>query len=91
MEKLRADRLNVCATRIQTNVRRFLARLGLIRVQKAVRMVQAIARQKLAVKQLQDLRREKAAIAIQTKWRGYVVRKNYLQTCAFIINLQTGM
>lgn len=90
MEKLRSDKLNASATMIQKNIRRFLARLHYLRVQKMVVMVQAVARQKVAVREMENLRREKAAIVIQSNWRRYIARKKYLQIRAFIIQMQAG-
>ncbi|EPB90564.1 myosin ATPase [Mucor circinelloides 1006PhL] len=91
MEKLRSDKLNSCATMIQKNVRRFLARLRYLRVQKMTLMLQSIARRKVAVRDMELLRREKAAIVIQKNWRRYIARKKYLQTRAFIIQTQAAI
>jgi myosin heavy subunit len=91
MEKLRSDKLNGCATMIQKNIRRYLARLRYLRVQKMVVMVQAVARQKVAVQQMENLRREKAAVVIQSNWRRYIARKKYLQTRAFIVQIQAAI
>lgn len=90
MEKLRSDKLNSCATMIQKNVRRFLARLRYLRVQKMALMLQSIARRRVAVREMELLRREKAAIVIQKNWRRYIARKKYLQTRAFIVQTQAG-
>jgi myosin-5 len=90
MEKLRSDRLNASATMIQKNIRRFLARLHYLRVQKMALMLQSIARRKMAIREMELLRKEKAAIVIQKNWRRYVARKKYLQTRAFIIKTQAG-
>lgn len=90
MEKLRSDRLNACATMIQKNIRRFLARLHYTRIQKMVVLLQSVARKRVAQRELELLRREKAAILIQKNWRRYVARKKYLQTRAFIISTQAG-
>lgn len=54
-------------------------------------MLQSIARRKVAVRDMELLRREKAAIVIQKNWRRYIARKKYLQTRAFIIQTQAGM
>ncbi|KAI8980265.1 P-loop containing nucleoside triphosphate hydrolase protein [Pilobolus umbonatus] len=89
MEKLRNDRLSECATLIQKNIRRFLARLHYTRAHKLIAMLQTIAKRKVAQAVLEHLRREKAATIIQTNWRRYIARKKYLQTRAFIIQLQS--
>lgn len=90
MEKLRSDKLNACATMIQKNIRRYLARLHYLRVQKTIVMIQSIARQKMAVYKMENMRREKAAILIQSNWRRYIARKKYLETRNAIIQMQTG-
>ncbi|CAO3620043.1 unnamed protein product [Mucor hiemalis] len=91
MEKLRTDRLNTCATMIQKNIRRFLARLHYTRIQKMALMLQSIARQKVAKREMEILRKERAAVTIQKNWRRYIARKKYLQTRAFIIQIQTAL
>lgn len=88
MEKLRSDRLSQCAILIQKNIRRFLARVRYVRVQKMALMLQAVARQKTAKRQMELLRRERAAIVIQKNWRRYIARQKYLKTRAFIIQTQ---
>lgn len=71
-------------------MRRFLARLRYLRVQKMTVMLQSIARRRIAVREMELLRKEKAAIVIQKNWRRYIVRKKYLETRAFIIQTQAG-
>ncbi|GAA5810824.1 hypothetical protein MFLAVUS_004251 [Mucor flavus] len=88
MEKLRSDRLSQCAILIQKNIRRYLARVRYVRVQKMALMLQAVARQKTAKRQMELLRRERAAIVIQKNWRRYIARQKYLKTRAFIIQTQ---
>jgi myosin heavy subunit len=90
MEKLRTDRLNECATLIQKNIRRFLARLHYLRVQKLTVMLQSISRRITAKNQLEHLRREKAATVIQKNWRRYIARKKYLQIRESIIKIQAS-
>lgn len=72
-------------------MRRFLARLRYLRVQKMTVMLQSIARRRIAVREMELLRKEKAAIVIQKNWRRYIVRKKYLETRAFIIQTQAGI
>ncbi|KAI7880816.1 P-loop containing nucleoside triphosphate hydrolase protein [Mucor mucedo] len=88
MEKLRSDRLSHCAVLIQKNVRRFLARLRYLRIQKMATLLQAIARQRVAKREMDLLRKERAAVVIQKNWRRYIARKKYLKTRAFIIQTQ---
>ena len=90
MEKLRADKLNACATMIQKNIRRYLTRLHYLRTRKAILMLQSVARQKYAVCKLELMRKEKAAVVIQKNWRRYIARKKYLQTRQTIIQTQAG-
>lgn len=90
MEKLRSDRLNASATMIQKNIRRFLARRHYLKIQQMILMLQSIARSKVAVREMELLRKEKAAIVIQKHWRRYIARKKYLQTRVFIIQTQAG-
>ncbi|OBZ88922.1 Myosin-2 [Choanephora cucurbitarum] len=91
MEKLRADKLNACATMIQKNIRRYLTRLHYLRTRKAILMLQSVARQKYAVCKLELMRKEKAAVVIQKNWRRYIARKKYLQTRQTIIQTQAAV
>ncbi|KAI8639664.1 P-loop containing nucleoside triphosphate hydrolase protein [Parasitella parasitica] len=91
MEKLRTDKLNSCATMIQKNARRFLARTRYLRVQKMMLLLQSIARRRVAVLKMELLRREKSALVIQKNWKRYIERKRYLKTRAIIIQIQAAI
>lgn len=56
----------------------------------AIRL-QCVARQKTARTRLLELRREKAAVRIQTTWRRYAARKAYLDKQRFIVAIQTAV
>ncbi|ORE01922.1 hypothetical protein BCV72DRAFT_62883 [Rhizopus microsporus var. microsporus] len=88
MEKLRSDKLNMCATAIQKHARRYLARLHYMRVRKLVLMLQSVARRELGKQKLELLRQEHAATVIQTNWRRYIARKRYLKIRGFIVQLE---
>ncbi|KAI8979421.1 P-loop containing nucleoside triphosphate hydrolase protein [Mycotypha africana] len=89
MEKLRNDKLNAAALTVQKNSRRFLARLHYTRAQKAIVMLQSIARRRIAVGEMERLRREKAAITIQTNWRRHVARNKFVKTREAVIKIQS--
>ncbi|CEP14736.1 hypothetical protein [Parasitella parasitica] len=91
MEKLRSDKMNSCATMIQKNALRFLARTRYLRVQKMTLMLQSIAKRKVAVLKMELLRKEKSALTIQKYWRRYVERKKYLKIREFIIQTQAAI
>lgn len=90
MEKLRADRFNACATLVQKSVRRFIYRNRYVRMRELTLGLQRVARRKVAQAKMQLLRKQKAAIQIQARWRAYVARKQYLAKMQFILQLQTG-
>ncbi|KAI9303293.1 P-loop containing nucleoside triphosphate hydrolase protein [Cunninghamella echinulata] len=91
LEKLRADKFNESATLLQKNIRRFICRKKHLRVQQLILKLQAIARQKMGVKQLKELKNNRAATMIQTQWRRFIARKNYLAKQQFILRLQTAI
>jgi myosin-5 len=90
MEKLRADRLNECAIMVQKHMRGFHARIQYIRVKKLANMMQCVVRRKLAQRQLDTLKKEKAAIVIQSTFRRHLERKKYVQKMAAVIKIQAG-
>ncbi|KAI8881146.1 hypothetical protein K501DRAFT_334936 [Backusella circina FSU 941] len=89
MEKLRSDRLNECAIMIQKHMRGFHARIQYIRVKNLAKMLQCVVRRKLAQRQLETLKQERAAITIQTTFRRHLERKRYVQKMAAVIKIQS--
>ncbi|KAF7725836.1 Myosin type-2 heavy chain 1 [Apophysomyces ossiformis] len=88
LEKLRLDKFNACATLVQKNVRRFICHTRYLRMREIAIRLQCFARRKIAYSNLQQMRREKAAITIQTQWRMFSARKVYLAKRQFILQLQ---
>lgn len=90
LEGLRSARLNQLVTIVQKNVRRWIEyrkyqnlRSNTIKIQCWWRVVQA--------KQLAgEMRREKAAVRIQTVARGWLARKQYQTLRAAVIRIQSG-
>ena len=89
-EKLRSDRYNECATTLQKNIRRFVYRYRYVRMRELSIQIQAVARKRVAQKQLRQLQEEKAAVIIQKNFRRFAARKEFMAKKDFALRLQTG-
>ncbi|ORY03520.1 myosin-2 [Basidiobolus meristosporus CBS 931.73] len=88
LEKLRSDKLNTSACRIQTSVRGFLARKYFRQLKLSTVILQTYVRRMFAMKLLRGLREKRAAIVIQQNWRMYRERKRFRHTMASILQIQ---
>ncbi|CAJ0873836.1 11776_t:CDS:10 [Entrophospora sp. SA101] len=78
LEKLRLDRLNECVILMQKNMLRHMHKKRYQIIKTSTIKIQSLYRRNKAMKELQRLREQTAAIKIQKYWRGYVQRKRYL-------------
>ncbi|XP_052757132.1 unconventional myosin-Va isoform X2 [Galleria mellonella] len=88
LEKIRADIQRLCCVRVQSCVRRFVARRKYQRLTAALRGLQARARGCLARRKAQEIRRNRAAIKIQRNVRGWLARVKYQRLRRLAIGLQ---
>ncbi|KAM3955439.1 LOW QUALITY PROTEIN: unconventional myosin-Va-like, partial [Aphomia sociella] len=88
LEKVRADIQRLYCVRVQSCVRRFVARRRYLRLQHALRRLQARARGYLARRKAQEIRRRRAAIKIQKNVRGWLARIKYQSLRKLAIGLQ---
>ncbi|XP_049882517.1 unconventional myosin-Va isoform X2 [Pectinophora gossypiella] len=88
LEKLRADVQRLYCVRVQSCVRRFVARRRYVRLMAAICGIQARARGYLARLKAQEVRRQRAAIKIQRYVRGWLARKRYQRLRSLCIGLQ---
>ncbi|XP_072937506.1 unconventional myosin-Va [Epargyreus clarus] len=88
LEKIRADIQRLYCVRVQSCVRRFIARRRYLRVSRALRGLQAHARGYLARRKAQEVRRWRAAIKIQRNVRGWLARRKYQRLRKLAIGLQ---
>ncbi|KAF4469903.1 myosin MYO2 [Fusarium albosuccineum] len=79
LENLRTTRLNDCAIMIQKNLRAKYYRRRYLEAREAVIRTQSAIRSWKARKQVQELRKIRAAITIQRVWRGQKQRKVFLR------------
>ncbi|KAI5635095.1 DIL domain-containing protein [Phthorimaea operculella] len=86
--KIRADIQRLYCVRVQSCVRRFVARRKYLRLQRALRGLQAHARGYLARRKAQEIRRNRAAIKIQRNVRGWLARVKYQRLRKLAIGLQ---
>ncbi|KAG0202034.1 Myosin type-2 heavy chain 1 [Mortierella sp. GBA30] len=91
MEKLRTDKLNMYATMIQKNMRRFVCQKKYQRLRLATIKIQCFARKLKAERAARSLRQERSAVLLQTFLRGYVQRKKYIETRNHILRLQCAI
>ncbi|KAI3772786.1 hypothetical protein L6452_03979 [Arctium lappa] len=75
---------------IQRQIRTYIARKEYILIRKAAIQLQSCWRGLSASKQLEQLRREAAAVKIQKDFRCFVASKSYLTLRISVITLQTG-
>ncbi|KAF4983080.1 hypothetical protein FZEAL_1427 [Fusarium zealandicum] len=78
LENLRTTRLNDCAIMIQKNLRAKYYRRRYLDAREAIIRTQSATRAWKARKQVQDLRKIRAATTIQRVWRGQKQRKVFL-------------
>ncbi|XP_022816864.1 unconventional myosin-Va isoform X1 [Spodoptera litura] len=88
LEKIRADIQREYCVRVQSCVRRFVARRKYLRLVAAIRGLQARARGFLARRRAQEIRRKRAAIKIQRNVRGWLARRQYMRLRSLAIGLQ---
>ncbi|KAL0809792.1 hypothetical protein ABMA28_011288 [Loxostege sticticalis] len=88
LEKIRADIQRLYCVRVQSCVRRFVARRKYLRLMSALKGLQARARGYLARRKAQEVRRNRAAIKIQRNVRGWLARTKYQRLRRLAIGLQ---
>ncbi|XP_037296114.1 unconventional myosin-Va isoform X2 [Manduca sexta] len=88
LEKVRADIQREYCVRVQSCVRRFVARRRYTRLCAALRALQARARGYLARRKAHEIRRHRAAIKIQRNVRGWLARVKYQRLRRLAIGLQ---
>ncbi|KAG0019098.1 Myosin type-2 heavy chain 1 [Podila clonocystis] len=91
MEKLRTDKLNMYATLIQKNMRRFVCQKRYQIARRAAIKLQCLARKLYAEKQLRILREESSAILLQTFLRGYIQRKKFVESRNHVLRIQCAI
>ncbi|XP_028170018.1 unconventional myosin-Va-like [Ostrinia furnacalis] len=88
LEKIRADIQRLYCVRVQSCVRRFIARKKYLRLMSALKGLQARARGFLARRKAQEVRRNRAAVKIQRSVRGWLARSKYQRLRRLAIGLQ---
>lgn len=91
LEGLRTARLNQLVTVVQKNVRRWIDLRRYRDLRTKTIKIQCWWRVVLAKRLAEDMRRERAALRIQTVARGWLARKEYARTRAAVIRIQSGM
>ncbi|GLB35273.1 putative TRAFAC class myosin-kinesin ATPase superfamily, myosin family protein [Lyophyllum shimeji] len=89
LESLRSDRLNALVTVVQKNMRRRMAVNKYQNLRQAAIRIQTWWRGVLAKKLVESIRREVAAIRLQTGTRRYIQRKQFLDTTRTITLFQS--
>ncbi|KAL1918088.1 uncharacterized protein VTP21DRAFT_3354 [Calcarisporiella thermophila] len=89
LERYRTDRLHLCATVIQKNVRRYLCQTKYLRMRQAVVRLQCLTRRIIAQRRANTMRKELAAIRLQRLVRGYLARTRKQRTKNAIVCLQS--
>ena len=91
LESLRGEKLNSLATVIQKNMRRRMAVKKYCDLRRATIKIQTWWRGILARRFVEGVRREVAAIRLQTAARRFIQRHNLLQVRNGIVRLQSRM
>lgn len=91
LESLRGEKLNSLATVIQKNMRRRMAVKKYRDLRRATIKIQTWWRGILARRFVEGVRREVAAIRLQTAARRFIQRHNFLQVRNGIVRLQSRM
>lgn len=90
LESFRTQRLNELVTLVQKNVRRRIAYKQYQDMRKKTIRIQAWWRGILARKQVDELRRQTAALRIQRVARSWLARKKYTEIRQAVIKIQAG-
>lgn len=90
LESLRSARLNQLVTVVQKNVRRWIEYRRYQNLRTKTIKIQCWWRVVLAKRLAEEMRREKAAIRIQTVARGWLARKQYQTLRSAVIRIQSG-
>lgn len=88
LEKLRSDRIAECVTRIQKNVKRFVAQKNYANLKHAALTIQRYTRGMLARNEYYRLRHEHAALVFQKYIRRFLCRRRYRIARGAIIKMQ---
>ena len=88
LEKLRAERMKLAATRIQARIRGWLQRRRYTRLQRLALQLQCLIRRRMARVLAQRLRETAAATTLQARVRGFVARRRYVRLLATALALQ---
>ena len=90
LEGLRTARLNQLVTVVQKNVRRWIEFRRYQNLRTKTIKIQCWWRVVLAKRLAEEMRREKAAVRIQTVARGWLARKQYQTLRTAVIRIQAG-
>jgi myosin-5 len=90
LEGLRTARLNQLVTVVQKNVRRWIDLRRFKDLKTKTIKIQGWWRVVLAKRLAENMRREQAALRIQTVARGWLARKEYARTRTAAIRIQSG-
>lgn len=91
LEKLRSEKLKLSGIIIQKHIRGWLARSKYLKIKKSILLMQRYARGVLARKLLKHKRQTRAAIRIQSCWRGYKCREQFKSTLRTLVKLQVSV
>lgn len=91
LEGLRLDRLRHFGLLVQKNLRRLVAVKKYRALRQGAILAQARWRGILARREVESLRREKAAVMIQKVARGFVQRKKFIEARNSAIKIQSGL
>lgn len=88
LERIRAQKLRDCAMVMQKVVRGWLVRRKYVKIKETILKLQTYGRSYLARKEFRAMRRERAAIKIQAKWKAHRARANFVRSRKAILQLQ---
>ena len=88
LEKLRTEKLRACGIMIQKHVRGWQARSRYMKIKKSVVLIQCYARGLLARRLAKSKRETRAAVIIQSNWKGTLQRRVFLGTRQRMVKLQ---
>ena len=90
LERLRTERLNYLVTLMQKNLLRAVQQKKFQRIRSTTIALQATWRRILAQRRLHAVKREAAAVTLQSAFRSHVQRSKYLKTRNAAITIQSS-
>lgn len=91
LEKLRSEKLRSCGIMIQKHIRGWLARARYAKIKRSTLLIQSYGRGLMARRMVKLMKETRAAVIIQSNWKRFVKRREFLSTREKFIRFQVRL